>query len=149
VQHNFQLTEEQIKIKKNWLGWTILRQVWTVLNVLAIPFMIPPNLQLDYKGFSSILIATSISVLIGLTVAYSAIYKRHSTRILNIILIVTPIFFLKDIFQHEPIPEMFRFWVFSSLMVDVGLFIWWYRLTLGLRKLHYQIKNAFPLQRID
>ncbi len=139
------LTEEQLKMRKNWLAWSILRQMWFFLNSCILPFMIVSSGMIDGGKYSGSVIGTFMSSLLAILVGYICAYKNYGTRFLNFLLIIAPIAFMQRMFDLAHIPLTYLGLILILLIVDVTSFFFWYRLTLKMRKLNYKIKNTIKL----
>ncbi len=139
-----QLTEEQLKQKKNWLNWTIFRCSWTVVTMCVLPFVLPKHMLLNTSEYTKMIVGTLIGSLIFLASVYMCAYRKPGTRLLQVLLIVSPILFVKNVIQiffGRTFSDSGNIWILIIALVEIGIFIWWYWLTSKLKTLNSQIKK--------
>lgn len=140
----YQLTEEQRKQKRNWLSWTVFRCVWTVVNMCVFPFVLPTNMLIGKNEYVAVLAGTVIGSLIFLASVYMCAYRKPGTRLLQVLLIVSPIQFVNNVIQTlfgRTFSSNGDIWILVITLSEIGFFLWWYWLTSKLKTLNYQIKK--------
>jgi hypothetical protein len=134
----YPLMPVQKKLKKSWLMWTVLRQIWIVLTTCVLPFSSTTSLGISDPMLS---FETIILSLFQLIVLYFGAYKKLGLGFLGILLLITPFSYVLYWAVKQTFPFYSSYWGVKIIILDLVLFIWWYWRSLKVWNLNCSLKH--------
>lgn len=133
--------DDDNKIRKHWL-------IFTSLNYLTFPFLLLIKMANESESIDITQLVLGFCImsclcLMGFLLIYHCAYKKYGNILLTFLLIVSPIRMVADIFQS--LQESLDILSTILILLDSGIFLWWYALSLKLRKLNSKIRSQSML----
>lgn len=132
------INKSEEKTRKHWLLSTFCFLVFYPLTLFAFFAILSHWLPIP-KNTGIGLIAHAFTGLFSLWIVWHCAYKKYGTRLLTFWLIIIPFKQLASIV--EVLKETWDLWTIFFLALDIGVFLWWYLLSLKMRKVNKSIQE--------
>ena len=127
------ITETEQKTRKQWL-----------FSTAALLFLFPLAVFVFFVAFFKLIhvpgeflfreLGSCMGGLIPLWIIWHCCYRKYGTRLITLWLFASPLSQVREI--YGVIKEGFNPIVICVAAIELGLFVWWYLLSLRIRKLN-------------
>lgn len=137
VSKHFVLNKTDERNRKLWMIAAICSLfIYPIFVFAFLNFMFPRSLtnnELFYQTLGSV-----IGNFIGLWIFWHRAYRNHGLFLLTCLMVLGPVHMfvtLKSLFNHS-----YEWWAIGAMLIDIVLYVWWYVLSVKLRKINRKIR---------
>jgi hypothetical protein len=141
---NCVINKSEAKTRKRWLFSTFCFFILYPLALFALFAILSNWIHLSEDALIEPLVY-AIVVLFQMWIIWHCSYKKYGTRLLTLWLVVSPFRHLMSIV--EILKETSNIWSIGFIVIDVGFFLWWYLLSLQIRKINKTVQERISLAK--
>ena len=134
---------EEKAMRRRWLVLSmIVIWVWPLISLGFLIYEVTTQ-HLPFEAYSMyfwVYLAVTLLSAVIYVVLYRCAYLKPGVRFLISLMIVWPLLKVKAIADAVKTGHDYLSWI--SIVVNVGLFVWWYILSLKLIKMNKRIKGS-------
>jgi len=140
------MNKSEEKIRKHWLFSTISLLILYPIALFAFLAALSEGVHIPEDALIEPL-AYAFTGLFSLWLIWHCAYRKYGTGMLGFWLIVSPFKQLASIV--EALKEPCNGWTIAFIALGIGVFLWWYLLSLKMRKVNKSIQSRLAQKKVQ